>query len=261
MLSKRIIGTVVVKDGWAVQSIGYGRYLPLGKPECLVENLDRWGADEIIVLAIDRSRRGSGPDLELLGRLGRLDIATPLVYGGGIRHADDAVAAIHHGADRISIDTVLFERPGEVAGMTARLGAQALVAALPAEPKPGGLGLDSYAYSRREVRPFPTEVLRILSDRLVSEAMVIDWQNEGLPGGYRSALVDQFPVESVPLIAFGGISEPGQVQALLSNRRVAGVAVGNFLSYREHAVQRLKLAVADMPIRPAAFMGGVGTFS
>lgn len=42
MLRKRLLGTVLVREGWAVQSFGYRRWLPLGKPECLVQNLDHW---------------------------------------------------------------------------------------------------------------------------------------------------------------------------------------------------------------------------
>ena len=60
MLRKRLIAVVTVLDGLAVQSFGYQRYLPLGKPECLVENLDRWGVDEIFVQVIDRSARNLG---------------------------------------------------------------------------------------------------------------------------------------------------------------------------------------------------------
>ena len=52
------------------------RWLPLGKPECLVENLDRWGADGIVVLAIDRGDQG--PDLKLIERLSGLGLSTPL---------------------------------------------------------------------------------------------------------------------------------------------------------------------------------------
>ena len=82
MLRKRLIAVVTVLDGLAVQSFGYQRYLPLGKPECLVENLDRWGVDEIFVQVIDRSARNLGPDLGLLLRLGSLGLETPLIYGG-----------------------------------------------------------------------------------------------------------------------------------------------------------------------------------
>ena len=47
MLKKRIIGVVTVVDNIAVQSFGYQKYLPLGDPAILIENLDKWGADEI----------------------------------------------------------------------------------------------------------------------------------------------------------------------------------------------------------------------
>ena len=47
MLKPRILGAVLVKDGWAVQSIGFARFLPVGRPEVSVEFLDRYGVDEI----------------------------------------------------------------------------------------------------------------------------------------------------------------------------------------------------------------------
>ena len=66
MYKKRLMGVIVVKDGWAVQSFGYQRYLPLGNPAILAENLNRWGVDEILLLSIERSRKNLGPDFDLL---------------------------------------------------------------------------------------------------------------------------------------------------------------------------------------------------
>ena len=54
MLAKRLIGAVIVRDGLAVQSIGYKKWLPIGKPEIVIENLCRWNVDEIAVLYVDR---------------------------------------------------------------------------------------------------------------------------------------------------------------------------------------------------------------
>ena len=55
MLKKRLIATIIIKDNWAVQSFSYKSWLPLGKPECLAENYDNWGADEIVIsIQIDR---------------------------------------------------------------------------------------------------------------------------------------------------------------------------------------------------------------
>ena len=134
MIKKRLIGVVTVKDGWAVQSFGYKRYLPLGRPEVLVQNLDRWGADEIMLQCIDRSRpdRGDvGPDFALLDRVAKLGIATPLIYAGGVRTADDARVAVNMGADRIALDAMLRDDAQEVAKVGYQLGAQAVIAALP----------------------------------------------------------------------------------------------------------------------------------
>ena len=131
MLKKRLIGVVTVTNGWAVQSFGYHRFLPLGKPECMVENLDRWGADEILVQVIDRSEASLGPDFDLLGRLGSLGLGTPLIYAGGIRSVSDGVQLVQLGADRLVIDSLLHEDLSTVRELSEQLGAQALIASLP----------------------------------------------------------------------------------------------------------------------------------
>ena len=131
MIKKRLIGVVTVKNGLAVQSFGFRKYLPLGKPERLVENLDRWGADEILVQVIDRTAQKQGPDFALLERLGRLGISTPLIYSGGIRSVEDGVTAIHLGADRLMVDTLIHDDLTEVKRLSHLLGVQAVIASLP----------------------------------------------------------------------------------------------------------------------------------
>ncbi len=131
MIRKRLVGVVTVKQGRAVQSFGYQRYLPLGRPEVLIENLDRWGADEILLQCIDRSAAGLGPDFPLLERVSRMGLSTPLIYAGGIRTVAEGVAAVSAGADRISLDAILHEQPAVAAALCESLGAQALIAALP----------------------------------------------------------------------------------------------------------------------------------
>ena len=47
--NKRVIGSLIIKDDWVVQSFGYKNYLPVGRAEVMAENLDRWGVDEIYI--------------------------------------------------------------------------------------------------------------------------------------------------------------------------------------------------------------------
>jgi cyclase len=249
VLKKRLAGMVTVKDGWAVQSFGYGRYLPLGKPEVLVENLDRWGADEIILTCIDRGN--TGPDLALLDRVSRKGLSTPLTYGGGIRHAEDAVSVVKMGADRVCVDALLHDQPATVPTLADHLGAQAVIASLPLSRGPQGLlWLD---YRSRQSAPISREALDILQSGAVSEAIVVDWQNEGRPGGFDHALLLDFPVSEMPLIAFGGLSEPHQLSAALQLEQVVAVAIGNFLNYSEHSIHHYKTQLSGSPLRPSTF--------
>ncbi len=251
MLKKRLVGVVVVKNGWAVQSFGYRRYLPLGKPECLVENLDRWGADEILVQVIDRSMTGTGPDFELLGRLARLGLGTPLIYGGGIGTVEEGVQVIQSGADRLTLDAVLHDNLTVVRGLSEQLGAQAVIAAMPMSM--GSQGPEWFDY-RSKTRTAVGEALAdVIEAGVVSEVLLTDWHHEGSAVGFVSALADQFPCKRAPLIVFGGISTAEQMKGLVACSNVTAIAVGNFLNYREHAIQQFKEQMASAALRPPTY--------
>lgn len=251
MLKKRLIGVITVKNGWAVQSFGYSRYLPLGKPECLVENLDRWGVDEIFVQVIDRSAKNLGPDFDLLARLGAIGIETPLIYAGGIRSMEDGIRLVQLGADRIVLDSLLHDDLRSVRCLSERLGAQALIASVPLAFQ--GANLEWLDYRTRSSSPLSENVLSLIEAGVTSEVLVSDWRHDGVPGGFDKKLVEYFPLKDVPVIAFGGISEDEQMRKLMQSTRIAAVAVGNFLSYREHAVQNYKEMLMGLPLRPATY--------
>jgi len=249
VLKKRLLGVVTVRNGWAVQSFGYRQYLPLGRPEVLVENLDRWGADEILLQCIDRSHHEAGPDLGLLERISRRGLATPLIYAGGVRNADDAISVIKLGADRVCVDALLHESPIRLQGLARKLGAQAIIASLPLSITGGGeiVWLDYRSGQQQVLTP---EVVEFLDSSFASEVLVIDWVHEGRPVAFDSRLVARFPASSIPLIAFGGLSEASQLRQLLQEPRVSAVAVGNALNYREHNISKLKTALIEQPLRP-----------
>ncbi len=251
MICKRLVGAVTVRDGWAVQSFGYERYLPLGHPEVVIENLDRWGVDEILVQCIDRTACDLGPDLDLLGRLGRLGITTPLLYAGGIASVEHGVAAVRAGADRICVDAALHTNPALAVALSEQLGAQAVIAGLPLSNEDGTLRW--FDHRTRERRAFSNELLEVLSSGAVSETLVIDWQHEGCDGAFDLSLLRAFPRTRTSLIAFGGLGDSACLRAALEMPIVVAGVVGNSLSYREHAVQHLKAGLAGLPLRPAFY--------
>ena len=247
MLKKRLIGVVTVKDGWAVQSFGYQRYLPLGKPECLIKNLDRWGADEIFIQVIDRSNQKIEPDFPLLESIGKLGLSTPLIYGGGIRNVADGVKVIQYGADRLVVDALLHDDLQEVQFLSERLGAQAVIASLPLSWQEGKLAW--FDYRTQTKIAIATQLLETIQSGIVSEILISDWLHEGQANSFETNLVKNFPLQNIPIIAFGGVSEPVQMLELLLQPNIVAIAIGNFLNYQEQAIQQYKQAIASEQIR------------
>ncbi len=248
MLRKRLIATVIVRQGWAVQSFGYARWLPLGKPECLVENLDRWGADRIVVLVIDRG--DTGPDISLIKRLSNLGLSTPLTYGGGLRNEVDARAAVQAGAERLILDSALQNNSACIESMASSVGVQALVAALPLVRDDKG-SVQHWLHRFKKSVPISSTIRQLLAQELVSEVLVIDKCGEGKSKGFDVKLLEAIEsMSQLPLLAFGGLANPEQIRSLLNRSQIAGVTVGNALNYREHAIGQFKLNLTDQPLRP-----------
>ena len=251
MLKKRLIGMITVKDDWAVQSFGYKRYLPLGKPQCLIENLDRWGADEIIIQVIDRSKKNIGPDFKLLESIGKLGLETPLIYGGGIRTVEDSVELIQLGADRLIVDSLLHDDLICIKKISDKLGSQAIIASLPLACK--AKNLDWFNYRTKTLRPLSDKLLDSIQSGVISEVLISDWQHEGMPDSFDQELINLFPIKHVPIILFGGISDFKQMDKLLNLKNINAIAVGNFLSYKEHAIQSYKKELASLKLRSASY--------
>lgn len=251
MLKKRLIGVVTVRQGWAVQSFGYGRYLPLGKPEVLIENLDRWGADEILIQCIDRSSELAAPDFALVARVGALGLSTPLIYAGGIRHAEDAVKVVSLGADRISVDSILWDAPHQLENISRELGTQALIANMPVSVREKSLFWRNYR-TEKEIN-LNNQFLANFPLEWISEVMLTDWSHEGVIGSFDLRIPALFPFAEKPLLLFGGLSESAQYQVVLSKKNVVAVCVGNFLNYKEHVVQQIKHQIVGIPFRTAQY--------
>jgi cyclase len=249
VLKKRVIGVVTVKGNLAVQSVSYNTYYPLGDPVILVENLDRWGADEIFVQCIDRSINDIGPNFDLISRISKSGISTPIIYGGGIGTVDDAVRVINLGSDRIVVDNLLWTNPRTVHQIARELGIQAIIGNLPV-----GILHDQVIWKNyitgHEI-PIDEAFTDVCPLDDISEFLLTDYQNEGVALGFDERLVHALSVTKKPGILFGGISDNSQIVRLLDIPMVAAVASGNFLSYREHALQGL---VASQHLRTRMYL-------
>ena len=238
MAKIRLSGVVTVYGGIAVQSIGFKRYLPLGKPEHLVKNLDTWGADEIIIQCIDRSLIEKKPYFELVERLGNLGITTPLIYSGGIKNIDDATKLIRLGADRLIFNSLFQDDQNEVMNISKVLGSQAIIVCMPLENIGGKIKW--YDYRNRKTNEIRNNTYEFLNSGYVSEILVSDWLNDGFIDKFNINILKILDNINIPVIAFGGISSCKLISKIIKYDGVISIAIGNALNYKEHGIQLRK---------------------
>ena len=247
MLRQRILAAVIVRSGRAVQSFGYQRWLPLGDVACVVRNLDQWCADGIVVLCTDRE--DNGPDLKLLSELSALDLSTPLSYGGGIRNVNDALNAVHAGAERLILDQILNADSAELANIAGAVGKQALIASVPML-KDDTETAHHWKHWCQKTEPLNQWINTTSWSQHVSEVLAIDVKAEGHQKGMDISLLHALTDLGLPMLAFGGLSTSNHVRQALEHDGVAAAVIGNSLNYQEQSIQTLKLQLTDRPLRP-----------
>lgn len=259
MLKKRIVGCVTVKNNMVVQSFSFNRYLPIGKIECIIENLDRWGVDEILIQVIDRSP-DLGVDDDLLGLLKSKNIATPIIYSGGINSLEEALKAIRLGADRLVVDNLLKTNIKEVESIAMHIGAQALIGALPVSiSKDNRCMLFDYLNNKYvDLFAEREDICFLLRGNIVSEIIVLDHLHEGNPGKFDSRIIEFFTSFKKELILFGGLGTGINDKRYLLEPMVSALAYGNMLNYEEHSVQKIKEHLGSSLLRAPHFLASGG---
>ena len=104
MLKKRLIACLLLREGLIVQSIGFKRYLPIGRPRFPIEFVVKWDVDEIVLLDMSASPENRGPDTEVLEMLSQF-CYVPLTIGGGIKNVDDVRLVLRAGGDKVCVNT------------------------------------------------------------------------------------------------------------------------------------------------------------
>ena len=250
MLKARVIAVVLVKDATVVQSIGFRRYLPVGKPEIAISYLDRWGIDEIIVLHID----GKPASAETVASYSR-HCGVPLSVGGGVRDGATVQRIIQAGADKIVLNTAAVANPGLIEEAAERFGEQCVVVSIDARHGEACIEGGTKASGLQAV-----ELARRAAGQGAGEILINSIERDGSKQGYDLELVRSIVAAvPVPVIACGGAGTPEHLRQALS-QGPAAVAAANFFHFTEHSVILAKswLAAHGVPVRLDSYTSYAG---
>lgn len=244
MLKKRIIANLIVKNGVVVQSIGFSKYLPVGKPDIAIEFLNKWGVDEIVFTDISASAEAKGPNYEMIRKASE-KCFVPLTIGGGITKLEQIKELMQCGADKILINQAAFHTPEFITQAAAVFGNQCIVISIDGIKTKNGyvvydyllkkaLELNIYTYAQKVQKAGAGEILINSVDR------------DGSYLGYDIDLLKKVCSDiSIPVIACGGAKNGKHIIELFRETNVSAACASNFFHFVEHSVNITKACIKN----------------
>jgi len=258
MLKKRVVATLVVKDGIVVQSINFKKYLPVGRPAIAIEFLNQWGIDEIILLDISASAAKRTPDFDMIKKASA-KCYVPLTIGGGITEISDIETLMLCGADKVSLNQSILHNPELITKAAKMFGNQCVVVSIDAVKTDKGYQV--YDYLTGSVRSESPSILAAKCEDLgAGEILINSVDKDGLYTGYDISLISSIcETVSVPVIACGGAKNANDFIDVFQKTKASAASAGNFFHFTEHAVNTTKAVINHaIPVRLEAQAGYTG---
>lgn len=256
MLRPRVIPCLLVHDKGLVKTVGFAQPKYVGDPLNAVRIFNEKEVDELVVLDIDATARGTEPDYRLIRELAA-ECRMPLCYGGGVRTEEQAQRILQLGVEKVAVGHALHEDPTLAARLAARIGGQSVVAVLDVRRGADGpyecFTVNGTRPTGREPATFAAELERLG----VGEILLNSIDRDGAMQGYDLALVDQVrEATTVPLSVLGGAGSLKDLERLIARHGIIGACAGSLFVFK--GVYRAVLINYPRPEQKAALAAAGG---
>ena len=252
MLTKRIIPCLDVNDGRVVKGVNFVNLQDAGDPVEIAKAYDKAGADEVVFLDITASSDNRKTVVDMV-RAVAANVFIPFTVGGGIRTVDDFKILLREGADKISINSSVINRPELITEAAEKFGSQCVVVAIDAKRRPDGSGWNIYKNGGRIDVGIDAVEWAKKAERLgAGEILLTSMDCDGTKAGYDIELTRAIAKSvSIPVIASGGAGTLEHFYDALTEGKADAVLAASLFHYKELEIKEVKKYLADrgIPVR------------
>tara|TARA_Y100000589_G_scaffold307206_1_gene322639 strand:- start:169 stop:963 length:795 start_codon:yes stop_codon:yes gene_type:complete len=241
-LKKRIIFTLLFSKGYFYLSRNF-RLQKIGDLKWLKCNYNfknvSFYIDELIILNVSRDPENILDFCKIIKDISR-EIFVPLSVGGGINTLDDVRNLFSSGADKIVINTNLFENTNMAKDICSLYGKQCLVASLDLKKQNGIYNIYTKCGSQNQgdLNNFLTNE-NIINH--IGEFYINSINNDGTGNGLDIDLAELFNNKiNTPFIIAGGIGKTEHILNALSKNYINAVSTAHLLNFIGNSLQRCR---------------------
>lgn len=246
MLKKRLIAVVLVRDGRVVQSVKF-KHTNVIHYDAIhaIESFNRWAIDEIILLNVSKTKDSQEGFLNIVEKISK-ECFVPLAVGGWIDNLNYGKQLLKRGADKLVLNTQLYQNRQLVKKLISKFGSQCIIASIDAKKDDDGNEKVMINRGEKETDKKVLEWVKEVEQLCVGEIFLNSIDHDGNRKGYNIPLIKK-AVEAVniPVIAMGGVLTWNHMIQGVIETDAAAVAAANIFHYTEHSTKKAKRALIN----------------
>lgn len=238
MLKKRIIPLMLLKDSRLVKGQCFSSYRDVGDPVKSAMVYSDQDADELMLLNLDGAT-GLDRLLKILPKLTE-SVFMPLSLGGGISSFEHAARLIECGADKVVVNSSLYQNPTLIEDISKRYGVQAMVASIDVKYVDGDYNLYSSNGTVKESICLKDHVQQCI-DNGAGEIVIQNIDKDGSMLGFDIQLAKLVhDMSTVPVVLASGCGDYSHISDAFSQSHVSAVACGSLFNFSDSSPIRAK---------------------
>ena len=233
MLRPRIIPCLLIHEGGLVKTVGFKEPKYVGDPVNAIRIFNEKEADELIVVDIDATVKGTEPNLRLIQQFAAA-CRMPLCYGGGIKTVQQASQIIGLGIEKVSLSSAAVENPKLITDIAREVGSQSVVVVFDVrkDARSGEYEIFTHNGSRKtgkNVVSAAQEAEALGAGEIVLNSV----DNDGMMKGYDLELARHVrQAVRLPMTVLGGAGSVENFQDLIRACGTVGAAAGSFFVFK-----------------------------
>ena len=236
MVLNRVMPCLLLRGGALVKTVRFRAPAYIGDPVNAVKIYNEKEVDELVLLDVEASRQGRGPDLATVLAVAS-ECFMPLAVGGGVRTLADFEALYARGVEKVVVNTLLLRAPETVAEAVREFGSSSVVASI--DVRRGWRGtLRVHSASGAPAPRDAAEHARHAAETVgVGEILLASVDRDGTWAGYDLDAVRAVAAAvRVPVVASGGAGSVADVRALFETTPATGAALGSLAVYQKRGM-------------------------
>lgn len=206
MIKKRIIPTLLWSENNLVKGINFKNRRQVSDILTSIKIYNSRDVDEIIVLDINATDKRMGPDFDSIANFAQY-MTVPFTYGGGIQSISDALKVLRNGADKISLNTIIFSDKSIIKNISKYAGSQSIVVSIDYLFYEGKYKCVSNS-GKKIQKIDPVSLAKLCEDQGCGEILINSVDRDGTMLGYDLEFFDKIrEAISLPILISGGVGE------------------------------------------------------